>query len=290
MIAPSELWSSWSWEPGVVLGLLLAAALYARGARRLWGRPGEHGASARHVASFYGGLGAVAVALVSPLDALSATLFSAHMVQHLSLMIVAAPLLVYASPALPLVLGLPRALRRGLVGLNAPVLKASWRAVTRPLVVLGLNVAALWAWHLPGLYQAALRTEAVHVAEHVTFLATALLFWSLVLSTARRTRLGYAQAVAYVFAISLQSAALGALLTFASTVLYPVHAPGAALWGVGALEDQQLAGAIMWIPGGGVYLLAMAVLLWRLLSGMDKGMQGPVASEVPLEMVGTSER
>ncbi len=290
MVEPSEIWGSWSWEPGVLLGILLVGALYARGVRRLWGRSGQGGASPRRVASFWAGLGAVAVALVSPLDALSATLFSAHMVQHLMLMIVAAPLLVYARPALALLLGLPRALRRGLGGLNTPLLKTSWRAVTRPLVVLALHVAALWAWHLPDLYQAALRTEALHIAEHVTFLATALLFWSLVLTTARRTRLGHAQAVAYVFAISLQSAALGAILTFASTVLYPVHAPGAALWDLAVLADQQLAGAIMWIPGGGVYLLTMAVLLWRLLNDADKGTQRPVALERPVEMLGMGER
>ena len=290
MVAPSEVWNSWSWEPGVLLGLLVAAALYARGARRLSGHTGERAARPRHVASFYGGLGAVMVALVSPLDALSATLFSAHMVQHLVLMIIAAPLLVYGRPALALMLGLPRSIRTAMLSLNTPLLKASWRVVTRPAVVLALHVAALWAWHLPSLYQAALRSEAIHIAEHVTFLATALLFWSLVLTAGRRTRLGYAQAILYVFVISLQSAALGAILTFASAVLYPVHAAGAALWRLAPIADQQLAGAIMWIPGGGVYLVTMAVLFWRLLNDMDEGAQRPAAPERPAELLRMSER
>jgi putative membrane protein len=259
----------------------LAAILYARGVRRL--RTGDSLGSIRprHQAAFYGGLAALAVALVSPLDRVGSTLFSGHMVQHLVLISIAAPLLVYGRPAAPLLLTLPGSLRRQLRleqgGL--PWVKRVTSLLLNPVLVAGLFAMVLWIWHLPNVYQAALINDSVHIAEHLSFLATAILFWTLVIGWGLERRLGYAPAVLLVLVTSLQSGALGAILTFAMAELYPIHRSGAAAWSLTALEDQQLAGALMWIPQGMQYLAAMAVLLWLAFGEAEARVRRAEAAE-----------
>jgi putative membrane protein len=262
-VLPGEAWTSWSLQPSVVAGLALVGYLYARGTRRLPGRTARMSPRRRHVAGFYAGLAALAAALVSPLDRLAGALFAAHMTQHLVLIAVASPLLVYGRPALPLRLGLGRGPRTRVPPAAIPALRRLRCLSNNPLLVGGLHGVVLWAWHLPGLYTAALRNGAIHAAEHVSFLLTGLLFWRLVIRRSPKAKLPYAPAILLVFVTSLQSGALGALLTFAPSVLYPVHGGGPAAWGLTPLEDQQLAGAIMWVPQGMLYLATIAVLLWR---------------------------
>jgi cytochrome c oxidase assembly factor CtaG len=127
---------------------------------------------------------------------------------------------------------------------------------------------------LPSPYQAALSDDRLHGLEHVTFVATAMLFWALVIGGRRRRRLGHGPAIVLTFVTALQSAALGVVLTFASTVLYQVHAGRTQAWGLNALEDQQLAGVIMWVPAGIVYLGVMCALL----AGWMKAMERPVTA------------
>jgi cytochrome c oxidase assembly factor CtaG len=129
------------------------------------------------------------------------------------------------------------------------------------MVAWTLHVGALWAWHAPALYERALRSERVHVLEHLCFFWTALLFWWVLADRRARTRLGTGGALLYLFAAALQSTALGAFLTFAQHPWYRAHARSALAWGLTALEDQQLAGLIMWIPSGLVYLVAVAAVL-----------------------------
>jgi cytochrome c oxidase assembly factor CtaG len=133
--------------------------------------------------------------------------------------------------------------------------------LTVPAVVWGLHSAVLWIWHLPKPYQTALENEMLHVVEHASFVVVAILFWGLVLG--RHSRLSYGARIPLVFTTALQSAALGAILTFASTPLYPAHGDGPESWDLSPLADQQLAGAIMWIPMGAVYLVTMGVLFLR---------------------------
>ena len=192
----------------------------------------------RTVAWIAGVVVAVA-ALVPPLHGYAAALFSAHMVQHLILVLVAAPLLA---------LGAPRVPRIG------------------PLAVALLHAGAIWAWHLPTAYDAALASDLLHGIEHLSFLATGWLFWAFIL---RRTDVSQLQRVGVVFATALQSSALGALLAFASRPLYSGHLGTTGRWGLTALEDQQLAGAIMWVPPGVVYLAVMLVLLYRWFGALD---------------------
>ena len=241
VVPPSGLWGAWTFDPLVGAGLGAAAVLYARGwakLRRARGAPQGAGSKRIHrlvrprqAVAFFAGLAVLAAALVSPVDALADTLLSVHMLQHLMLLMVAPPLLVYGRPGLVTFLGLPASSRSGLGALAARRrLRQAARVVLNPLFVLVATVAALWGWHLPGPYQAAITHPALHAVEHLTFLVSALAFWSLVIDAAPRRRLGYGPAILLVFVTMLAGAALGALITFSSSVLYPIYGAGAHLW------------------------------------------------------------
>ncbi len=260
--APSDLWTAWSLEPLVLLGLALAAGAYAWGLAALWRRVGAgRGVSYGQAAAFAGGIVALVLALVSPLDALSAALFAAHMTQHLLLIQVAAPLLVAGAPLVPSLWALPAPWRRALGRAWRRAPPAAWRTLTAPLLVWALHAGALWAWHLPGLYQAALADERVHALEHACLLGSALLFWWVLPWPGRHGRLGYGTGVLYVLLMTAQSSALGILLAFARAPWYPAYASAEAAWGIAPLDDQQVAGLIMWVPSAFLYLGAVLGLL-----------------------------
>ena len=274
VVAPSDLAGSWTFEPAVLTTLALAALVHGRGRLRL-GRRIAGPREKRRAVAFYAGLVVLAAALMSPLDALASTLFSGHMTQHLLLMVVAAPLLVYARPGAALVAGLPAGgrdlLRRsGLRGPNAHgSVQGTAHALANPVVVWIIGTVALWAWHMPALYEAAVAHEPLHVLEHASFLGAALLFWSLVFASGTRRGVPRPVAIVLVFASGVQSSALGAVLLFASTPLYAVHEAGARVWDVSPLADQQLAGALMWSPPALLYIVVMGWLLVRWFAEMD---------------------
>ena len=226
------------------LALIAAIVIHARGRRGGMRRWRER--------AFVAGVATLAVALASPLDGLSSSRASAHMIQHLLLTVVAAPLLVVSAPIPALLRGLPRSLRRAVRGVRLP---APRRAV--PWAIL--HVIVLWSWHAAALYEAALRNDLLHRLEHVSFLVTALLVWAAVLSR-RAAGIG----VLVLFGLSVQSGLLGALMTFAPTPWYPTY----------SLADQQLAGVIMWVPGGGSYLVAALALLMSLVAASDRSPPG----------------
>ncbi len=266
-VTPPQLLGAWTFEPGLFVALGVVAVAYACGAVRVHGRRLVRGP---HPGAFAAGVATLVLTLTSPLAALSSTLFSAHMVQHLMLMLVAAPLLVYGRPGLAVMLALPVRSRRAVrLVTSTPSVRAVSTWATHPVTVWFVGAMVLWAWHLPSLYQLALAADAVHAAEHASFLLTAALFWWLIIMRQRPRGLARPAAVLLVFATALQSGALGAVLTFASAPLYPIHAPGAASWGLTPLEDQQLAGVTMWIPPGLVYLLVMVALLVRWFAELD---------------------
>lgn len=237
--------------------------LYARGVRRIWARAGAgRGIAQWRAWSFAGGLVATAVALISPLAAWGAALFSAHMLQHVVLMLVAAPLLVLGAPLRVMLWAFDAPDRRSLGGLSrAPWLRQAWHGLTNPVTAWMLHAVALWVWHLPWLFSLTLRSEPAHIAQHLSFFGTALLFWWVLGERGHSHRMHAGAGILYVFTTALHSAALGALLTFAEMPLYTAYGPGAAAWGLTPLEDQQLAGLIMWVPGGMVYVLAALALL-----------------------------
>jgi len=273
----------------ILAGLVAAAVAYAAGLRRLW-RAGPGAPSAGQAAAYAGGLATVALALLSPLDALAHRLFAAHMAQHMLLVMVAAPLLVLGAPGLPLAVALAPGWRRRLGRLrHRPAVHAARDLLTRPMVAWGVHVGTLWAWHLPGPYQAALASDAVHAAEHASFLGTAVLFWWVVLSRPGRRRLAPGFAVLYLFAAALQGSALGALLTLAPAPLYPLQAAAEPPWGPGPLADQQLAGLVMWVPADLIYLGAAGTLFMRWLMSLERAsprQQAPDRRPLPVVPAG----
>jgi putative membrane protein len=128
---------------------------------------------------------------------------------------------------------------------------------------------------MPGLYEAAVADDVLHALEHVTFLSTALLFWGLVVQPHGRRRAGYPIALLSAFTVWMLSGGLGALLTFSSSPLYPVLGHHSAEWGISPLTDQQLAGAVMWVPAGFAYLVAMAVLFVKWMGSLERGAPQP---------------
>jgi putative membrane protein len=270
---PHDIWEAWSWEPPVVLGLALAGWAYARGVRALWRRAGRgRGVRPWQAVAFGSGLAALFVALVSPLDALGSALFSAHMAQHLVLILVAAPLLVVGAPPVLFLWALPEATRRA-VGRwyrRAWALRAAWHALSHPITVWALHAVAVWVWHLPSLYQAALSDEAVHVAEHASFLGTAILFWWVVLGQGHGRGLDRGLGVLYLFTTAMQGGILGALMTFSPVPWYPAYETTVAAWGLTPIEDQQLAGLLMWVPSGLVYTVAALALFAAWLQHAER--------------------
>ena len=244
-----------AWDVVVGAGLLVSGLVYLIGLSRLWRRAGV-GSGIRwfEAFAFAAAWCTLAVALVSPLDTLSDRLFSAHMTQHELLMLVAAPLLVLGRPLVVLPWALPARARLGLRRWQAAPLRHAWRHLTAPLTVLLLHGLVVWIWHVPALFEAALRSDAVHAVQHLGFFWTAALFWW-ALAHGRYGRLGYGIAVIFVFVTAMQQSVLGALLTFAPTAWYPTYQARAATHGVDAIGDQQLAGLLMWVPSGLVFMV-----------------------------------
>lgn len=257
-LRPHDLWAAWGGDPLALAGLLAAWWVYHRG---LAGRPRR-----RQAMAFSSGLVAAAAAVLSPLDALAGSLASAHMVQHLLLVLVAAPLLAVSRPLETMWRGMPAGARRwvGRRRRSAGLTPAVVRRVPLPGVVWIAHVAALWGWHAAGPYQAALRMDLVHGLEHASFLVTGTLFWWVALRVLER-----GAAVLYVFTAALQGTVLAALLTFATTPWYPSYAATAPAWGLTPLADQQLAGVLMWVPGGLVYVAAGLGLVVAWLRELD---------------------
>src|SRR6266480_1678553 len=273
--------SHWVFDPISLACLLASGALYVAGVSRLWARAGrDRGVRSWQLGAFAAGWIALVVALLSPIAAISDILFSVHMTQHEILILVAAPLLVLGRPIVPFLWALsPRwRLRLGTWSRNH-YWRAAWKALTGPLVVWLLHGLALWIWHLPALYQAALGSAAIHAIEHTCFLMTACLFWWSLIH-GRYGRVGYGVAVVFVFATAVHSEALGALLTFAPRVWYPVYAMRSSAAGLDALEDQQLAGLIMWMPFGVVLLLLGLGLFAAWLGAAER--RAKPASWIPL--------
>ncbi|MCU1287086.1 MAG: hypothetical protein JWO13_3436 [Acidobacteriales bacterium] len=264
-----DLLRAWTWDPLIIFMLIVSLVLYALGVMRMRARS-ERNIKSWQIASFAAGWLALVFALVSPLHKLGSVLFSAHMGQHEVLMLIAAPLLVMSQPMVPFLWALPFAWRESIGEFfKRPAIRRSWIAITGPLAVWIIHGVAVWGWHLPVLYQATLQSELAHAIQHTSFLGTALLFWWTLIH-GRFGRMSYGISVVYVFTTAIHTSILGALLTFGREVWYPIYAGRTAAWGLTPLEDQQLGGLIMWVPGGLVFIAVGLGLFAAWLSESDR--------------------
>ena len=275
MLLHADLPLEWVGPATVVVGLTAGGLIYAAGwrryRRRLRGR-----FTGSHLAAFLSGLACLGVAIASPLDEAAERLLSAHMVQHILLLTVAPALLLLGDPLLPLLRGLPDLVRRSLVAplLRRRSLRAAAHALVHPLAALLLSSVIFWSWHLPALFQLALRLPPVHLVEHVSFFAAGLVFWYPVVQPwPSRPRWPSGAMIPYLLAADVQNTVLAAVLTFSDRVLYPFYEFHGRAMEAAALEDQALAGVIMWVPMSLAYLVPAALLTVRLLSPADRGLR-----------------
>ncbi|WP_214474974.1 cytochrome c oxidase assembly protein [Mesorhizobium sp. dw_380] len=269
------------WTPALPITLPLAVlvSLYIAGASRLWWRSGRgRPLRSRQALLFVAGWAGLMVALVSPVHALGEHVFAAHMIEHELLMAVAAPLLAASRPTAAIMWALPARLRQtfGAVG-HATVLRAVWAFMSRPVVATVLHGAAIWIWHVPVLFEAALQQGFLHYAQHASFLGTGLLFWWVLLPRPGREQ-DCGGAVMHLFFTSLHTGLLGALFVVSPRLWYPENAVGSGMWGLSPLEDQQLAGLMMWIPAGLIYGGAALLLaaFWIRTSGRRQPSHLPI--------------
>lgn len=265
-----DLWHQWAWPD--LTALLSIGGFYALGLQALWKRAGNgSGISRGRAAAFGAALLVLFVAIISPLDALSEELFSAHMIQHLLLMLVAAPLFVIGRFALAAAWAAP-------AGWTSRVWKEwrwkqAWGFLTRPMIAFLLHNVAMWIWHMPRLYEASLRVEWIHYLEHASFFLTAWLFWQVFADLTEHVSRGssarFGLGIFMIFGVMLVSGFLGVLITFSPFVWYPIHVHETAMYGLTALEDQQLAGTLMWVPASVVYLASALGVMGRWLFAMD---------------------
>ena len=254
VIAASAVHANIDFDSALVTVLVAISALYARGVSRLWRKAGiGRGVRVADVVCFALGIAVLVAALVSPLAALADRSFSMHMIEHEMLMIVAAPLLVRARPLEAWAWALSTGVRGRLVRFTRITTVAwLWRSTTAPVSATVVHALALWLWHAPPLFVAALGSEPLHVLQHVCFFASALAFWWAMFGGA--TRNPGPLSLACLFATMLHTSALGALLTLAPSAVYGSAEPG--VFGLTALQDQQLGGLVMWVPGGLAYVVA----------------------------------
>jgi putative membrane protein len=253
-------------DPYSIALLLILLVLYLRGMASL--RKKSPLSRHRHMLFFAGWL-SLGVALLPPVDSMSGELFSMHMVQHELMMLLAAPLLVFSHPAALLIRGMPDFLRQTFIWLlRRKTTVMLRRLILLPSVAWLIHAVALWGWHVPRMFQASLESELIHTLQHGSFFASALVFWW-ACSGNRYREIGVA---VFLFTTAAHASLLGALLTFSNTVWYPHYLSTAPAWGLSALQDQQLGGLIMWVPGGLVFVLMSLHSLMGLVAdaGKDK--------------------
>lgn len=264
--AAPAAWGHWDLHPSVVVGLVLLGGLYVfLGGLR---------APRRRVAAFAGSLLVMLGSLNGPLHDLSDEyLFSAHMVQHLVLTLLFPPLFLY---------GLPAELVR-------KVIRPAWLQTVAAVLIRPVPAAAIFSapiilWHLPPFYEAAMRHHGLHIVQHLVFLATAVVMWWPVLSPVPELpRASYPGQMLYLFLLGIPMSIVGAMITLADAPLYPFYAAAPRVWGLTPLQDQQIGGLIMWVPGGLVFWAAMTVVWFRWARREERG---EVERRVPPEAYG----
>lgn len=263
----ASLSTGWTWSPYMIIPLFAVALMYIMGLLHMRGRGAKlHTFS---ILCFASGWLSLFLALDSPVHEISEQLFWVHMTQHEILMLISAPLLILSQPAGPFFFAVPERWRGPVANIaKAKIINRTWSLVSTPLAGWTLHAIALWAWHAPSLFDATLQSDWMHSAQHTSFFGTALLFWWTLVHK-HAGRLGYGGAILYVFTTAVHTSVLGALLTFSPHAWYAPYGHTAPLWGLTALQDQQIGGLIMWIPAGTLLTVVALVFLAKWMSHSD---------------------
>jgi putative membrane protein len=266
MLSDTPTTYNWIFTPSIAIGLVCLSVLYAYlvYADRRDGQWGKD-LKARHIAFFAAGILTLYLVLQSPLDQVSDyALFSAHMTQHVLLALIAPACLLF---------GVPTRWLRALY--QIPIIGPLLAIFTNPIVAFIVFNFNLWLWHVPALYEGALRDENIHVIQHLLFIATGTLMWLPILHAVPPNRpMGYLAKIGYLFFGMLSSSILGAIFTFAGDVIFNFYGNIPLNFGLTPLDDQQLAGSIMWVPGGGIFLTSLLFTFAAWLKNEDrKGQQ-----------------
>ncbi len=268
----AAVFASWRIEPGLLLVLVAAVALYIRGWHKLRRELPDRYTNER-LTAFLSGVALVFLALASPLDAFAGMLLQVHMVQHL-ILIMAAPVLIWlGQPIIPLMRGLPGAVFTNALGpfLGWQALRRAGRAITHPVVCwLALALAVVF-WHQPRWYELGLTSPDWHKVEHLCFLFAALLFWWPVVGVwPGKPQWSRWMMIPYLVFADMVNTGVSAWLVFSHHVVYPTYAAAPRLWGISAMDDQATAGALMWVPGSIAYLIPAFLLTMQALKSGER--------------------
>ncbi len=276
------VFASWTWRPEVLLVVVALGGAYTSGWRSLRRRGHQRLARSWRLALYLAGLAALVLALLSPIHHLASLLLTAHMVQHLLLTMVAAPLLLLGNPFPVCLWGLPRTVRRPvgrLLSRDTTLRKVLWALTLMPVAWL-CYVGTLWIWHTPAVYDAALRHHLLHDLEHVAFFGTALLFWWPIIEPAPRlhARLPLGFVILYLGMALGQNTLLGASIALPERVLYSYYDSPPRLFGLSPLDDQAFAGSLMWTSGH-MYLLPILLVVAKRLGDEEWAMRQREAAQ-----------
>jgi putative membrane protein len=257
-VTPRIVWLS---DPAVLAPLALLAFVYIRRFREARAEAGGRGAGPLQALAFAGAMVALLIALVSPIDGLGEDyLFSFHMLQHVLLGDVA-PLLLLLSLSRVIMRPLTRRLMR---------VERALGPFAHPLTGIGLWLFLMYLWHIPAMYDAALNHPLIHVLEHFCFFAAGIaVWWPLIQPVPMRHRLTGLQPLAYIGAAKVGLAVLGVYLTWSTSVFYPYYETVPRIWGLSAIQDQNMGGAIMMVEQSITFVTVLAWVFVRMLSSSE---------------------
>jgi cytochrome c oxidase assembly factor CtaG len=263
---------SWPYDPWLWAALVLSAVIYARGWRGLHRHDPRRWDAARLV-SFQLGLAAVFLALASPIESFAGLLLQVHMLQHLLLLMLAPPLVWLGAPLLPMLRGLPKPIRTAWLAslLRLSLAREVFGRLTHPFVAWPVFVVVIWLWHTPRGYGLALDDATWHVVEHACFIGAGLLFWYPVIRPfPSRPRWSEWILLPYLLLAGVQMTVLSAWLAFSSRAIYVHYSEVPRIGGWSALEDQNAAGVLMWVPGSIAFVVPLFWIGLKMLYGSPR--------------------
>ena len=268
-----ETLGTWDFEPISVIALLLLTVLYFVGLRRTNGRSLKLIPWWRPVA-LVAGVSSLLIASLSPLHTVGGSLFFAHMIQHIILIMIGPPLILLGGPIVPVIRGLPAGLRREIV---IPILqnhkcRTLLQICTKPVVAWFVYVGSLWIWHTPRLYDEAVQNTGIHGLEHVSFVFASIFFWWCVIDPIpMKPKLTGGLRLGYLFLATLQNTILGAFITLSTSPWYSSYMVSSEIFtALTPLQDQRIGGLIMWIPGAMMYFLALSIAFFVMIFGEER--------------------